>query len=181
MFPVDLTEGQVRLREFRADDVDALHRVYGSPAATQHLSFEPRVRDDVELLLKRIAVDALALPRSEYALAVQLCAGDDMIGMARLALGDFRSGQIGFALRPDRWRQGLGTDAVRALLRLGFAELGLHRVWGARSPLNEGSARLMTGLGMTVEGRIRDHVFVRGAWRDSIVHSILEHEWRPTP
>ncbi|MEV7782834.1 GNAT family protein [Kitasatospora sp. NPDC088351] len=32
---------------------------------------------------------------------------------------------------------------------------------------------------MTEDGRIRDHVFVHGAWRDSITYSILEHEWTP--
>ncbi|MFF7455497.1 hypothetical protein [Kitasatospora sp. NPDC008115] len=32
---------------------------------------------------------------------------------------------------------------------------------------------------MTEEGRIRDHVLVRGAWRDSTTCSILEHEWTP--
>jgi hypothetical protein len=32
---------------------------------------------------------------------------------------------------------------------------------------------------MTEDGRIRDHVLVNGAWRDSITYSILEHEWTP--
>jgi hypothetical protein len=31
----------------------------------------------------------------------------------------------------------LNYDTVRLLQRLGFTELGLHRIWGARSPLNE--------------------------------------------
>jgi RimJ/RimL family protein N-acetyltransferase len=66
---------------------------------------------------------------------------------------------------------------VQALLELAFGRLKLHRVWGARSPVNEASARLMAGVGMAEEGRIRHHVFVRGAWRDSVVHSILEDEW----
>lgn len=30
---------------------------------------------------------------------------------------------------------------------------------------------------MVEEGRIRGHVEKGGAWRDSIVHAILEHEW----
>ncbi|MET8697468.1 GNAT family protein [Kitasatospora sp. NPDC004723] len=34
-----------------------------------------------------------------------------------------------------------------------------------------------SGSGATEDGRIRDHVFVHGAWRDSITYSILEHEW----
>ncbi len=29
--------------------------------------------------------------------------------------------------------QGKGLETVRLLQRLGFAELGLHRIWGARS------------------------------------------------
>jgi RimJ/RimL family protein N-acetyltransferase len=63
------------------------------------------------------------------------------------------SARIGFALHADRWRRGHGAETARLLLRLGFGEPGLHRVWGARSPYNVVSAKLMTKLGM-VEGRI---------------------------
>lgn len=196
MHPVEVTGsgGRIRLREFVTADVSALHAVYGDPVATRYLSFEPRSRDEVERIVKGIISDARAVPRCEYAMAVEVthasgraeAPGDAVgigtslgvvIGMARLAVGDYRSGQIGFALRPDRWHQGLGTEAVQALLELAFNRLELHRVWGARSPTNEASARLMTRIGMREEGRIRDHVFVRGAWRDSVVHSILEDEW----
>ena len=55
--------------------------------------------------------------------------------MARLALGEHRRGQIGFALHPDQWGYGLGTETVRLLLDLGFHHLELHRIWGARFPL----------------------------------------------
>jgi RimJ/RimL family protein N-acetyltransferase len=179
MHPVEVrgTRGRLRLRELGVGDVGALHRVYGDADATRFLSFEPRSREDVERIVARIVTDALATPRLEYALGVE-CTGDrTMIGVARLAVGDHKSGQVGFALRPDQWGRGLGTEAVGALLELAFGRLHLHRVWGARSPDNLASARLMTALGMAEEGRIRHHVFVRGAWRDSVVHSILEDEW----
>ncbi len=35
----------------------------------------------------------------------------------------------------------------------------------------------MSNLGMVEEGRIRGHIRVNGAWRDSVVHSILDTEW----
>ena len=73
--------------------------------------------------------------------------------------------------------QGKGLETVRLLQRLGFAELGLHRIWGARSPLNHASARTMHAAGMVEEGTIRGHLFTRGAWRDSVVHSILREEY----
>ncbi|GAA1125780.1 hypothetical protein GCM10009663_75410 [Kitasatospora arboriphila] len=68
---------------------------------------------------------------------------------------------------------------MHLLCGLGVNALGLHRIWAARSPLNEASARTLLRAGMTEDGRIRDHVFSHGAWRDSITYSILEHEWTP--
>lgn len=178
MRPVALTTRRLRLREFDVADALALHRVYGDAEATRHLSFEPRSYDDVELLVKRIVSDSHVQPRLEYALAVEESPSLEVIGMARLAVSTSGCGQVGFALRPDRWRQGLGTEAVQALLDFGFGQLGLHRIWGARSPANVASARLMTAIGMAEEGRIANHVYVRGGWRDSVVHAILDSQWR---
>ncbi|MFI0410456.1 GNAT family N-acetyltransferase [Actinomadura sp. 3N508] len=73
------------------------------------------------------------------------------------------SAQLGFALRADRWGKGLGAETVRLLLQLGSEDLVLHRLWGARSPDNAMSARLMTKLDMIEEGRIRGHLRLRGA------------------
>ena len=101
---------------------------------------------------------------------------EELIGAARLATGEYESATIGFALRPDQWGQGKGLETVRLLQRLGFTELGLHRIWGARSPLNKASARTMRAAGMIEEGTIRGHLHTRGAWRDSVVHSILREE-----
>ncbi len=177
MYPVLLETQRIRLRELADRDLEGILRIYGDPVATRQLSFEPRTREQVATFLANSARQAREEPRVEYALAVALIGSDEAIGSARLAVGEHRSGQFGIALRADRWGQGLGLEAVQLLLDLGFRQLGLHRIWGARAPHNTVSERLMSKLGMVEEGRIRDHVFVRGAWRDSIVHSILEHEW----
>lgn len=170
----------VMLRELTEADAAALHKVYGNEEAARHLSFEPRTAKQVEGIIKAAMQSATAEPRSEYALAV---AGKDeeLIGSARLATGEHQSAQIGFALRPDRWGQGKGLETVRLLQHLGFRELGLHRIWGARSPLNQASARTMHAAGMIEEGTMRGHLFTRGAWRDSVVHSILREEFTSCP
>ncbi|WP_243725690.1 GNAT family N-acetyltransferase [Actinomadura rubrisoli] len=169
------------LREFVRDDTDGILAVYGDPVVTKHLSFEPRSRDQVAATLDNVIEAATKQPRTEYSLAVVSVESGEVIGFGRLAVDAQHpgqsSGQLGFALRADRWGRGLGTETVRLLLRLGFQELGLYRLWGARSPDNAVSAKLMTRLGMVEEGRIRGHIRVRGAWRDSVVHSILQDEW----
>ncbi|WP_171161890.1 GNAT family N-acetyltransferase [Streptomyces sp. I05A-00742] len=179
MYPVSRRSQRLELRELTLDDVDAVFAIYGSHEATEHLSFEPRTREDVGHILARSIASATERPRTEYALAVVERSARHLIGFGRLA-GDPHQQQaatMGFALHPDAWGAGLGTETVHLLLCLGFEDQGLHRIWGARSPLNEASARTMLRAGMVEEGRIREHVQKNGRWRDSIVHAALSHEW----
>ncbi|MGB6165784.1 MAG: GNAT family protein [Pseudonocardiaceae bacterium] len=76
-----------------------------------------------------------------------------------------------------RWGHGYALDAARTIIDFGFTILGLHRISGAIGPDNAVSIALVTRLGFTQEGRLRDHVFTNGAWRDSILYSLLAHEW----
>lgn len=179
MNPVSIVGPQLSLRELSEDDTNALLAVYGNEQATEHLSFEPRTREQVEAIVADTIRHASAEPRTVYGLAITLTGSPELIGYARLAVEPHRAAQIGFALSPECWGRGNGAETVRLLLSLGFAVLGLHRVWGARSPKNLASAAVMLKNGMTEEGRIRDHVFTHGAWRDSVTHSILESEWSP--
>ncbi len=181
MYPVRIDGNGVYLREFTDADVDAVLAVYGDPVVTEHLSFAPHNRDQVAASLAAAIRAATVEPRTEYSLAAAATDTGEAIGFARLAVDTVHPGQhsaqIGFAIRADQWGQGHGAETARLLLRLGFDKLGLHRLWGARSPDNTVSEQLMRKLSMVEEGRIRGHLLVRGAWRDSVVHSILEDEW----
>ncbi|MFJ4591378.1 MULTISPECIES: GNAT family N-acetyltransferase [unclassified Kitasatospora] len=179
MTPVHLTGPNLALREVEPEDTDDLLAIYGDPEATRHLSFEPRTREQVQAITDRSIASAHASPRDEYCLAVTLFDEHRLIGYARLATEPQQAATIGFALHQAAWGKGHGTETVHLLCALGFNVLRLHRIWAARSPLNEASARTLLRAGMTEDGRIRDHVFVHGAWRDSITYSILKHEWSP--
>ncbi|WP_028811100.1 GNAT family N-acetyltransferase [Streptomyces flavidovirens] len=181
MYPVARHRSRLALRELTLEDVDAVHAIYGSSEATEHLSFEPRTRDQVAGIVARSIASATATPREEYALAVTEGEGGPLVGYARLALDPHqqRAATIGGALHRDAWGIGYGTETVHLLLDLAFDDLDLHRVWAARAPKNEASAKTLLAAGMTEEGRIRGHVFVRGAWRDSVVYGVLKEERNP--
>jgi ribosomal-protein-alanine N-acetyltransferase len=177
MYPVALKGDVIALREFDQSDTVALHKVYGDPQATEHLSFESKGIPELDRIVNDAIDSAKESPRTVYMLAVTRADDDELIGVARLGTGEYQSAQIGFALRADQWGQGWGIAIVRLLERLGFEELKLHRIWGARSPLNDRSQRTMSAAGMIEEGTIRGHLFTRGAWRDSVVHAILSDEY----
>jgi [ribosomal protein S5]-alanine N-acetyltransferase len=174
--PVQAVGKLISLRELREADAPALHAVYGDPDVCRHMSFTPRTAGECAAIIAAARKDVDADPRQVYMLAV--CGdGDELIGAARLGLGEWKSAQFGIALRPDQWGHGRGTEAVRLLFRLAFRDLDVHRVWGARSPRNYASGRLMTAAGMTEDGTIRSHVLRHGVWEDSATASILQDEF----
>ncbi|MEU7564215.1 GNAT family N-acetyltransferase [Streptomyces eurythermus] len=183
MYPINRSSTRLALRELSVEDVNAVLAIYGSPRATEHLSFEPRSREQVGQIIARSIAGATERPRREFSLAVIERKSSALVGFGRLALDPHqqRGATMGFALRPEAWGAGYGVEMVRLLLSVGFDELNLHRIWGARSPWNEASARTMAAVGMVEEGVIREHLLKGGVWRDSVVHAILEREWRAAP
>ncbi|MFI6480470.1 GNAT family N-acetyltransferase [Nonomuraea sp. NPDC050663] len=176
---VQVTGAQLGLREVTPADVADLHAIYGNPAATEHLPFNPRTPDEVSSMIAEARKEADAEPRRLYLLAVTEPQDDKVIGVARLHIeADHpHSAEIGLGLRPDLWGRGLGTDLVRLILGFGFRQLRLHRIWGARSPANVPAQLAMLVAGMVEEGRVRHHVLTPTGYRDSIVHSAISDEW----
>lgn len=174
---VRLAGDRVRLREFRSDDLDDADAILGDDMVTRWLSFDSRTRkEQVEVLTGAIERAKLS-PRTEYYLAVTTHTDDRLIGFVRLGLGGVRAAKLGAAIAAAHWGHGYALDATRTIIDFGFSTLGLHRISGAIGPDNAASIALVTRLGFTQEGRLRDHVFTNGAWRDSILYSLLAHEW----
>lgn len=174
MYPVHLTGDKVVLREFRAEDEDGLLAVIGDDRVTTWLSHDSRDLAAVRAMLAGVIERRVAEPRAEYFLAVALPESDRLIGLARLGLGGVQAAKLGYAIRADEWGKGYATDAARTLVRFGFAQLGLHRITAAIGPDNLGSITVVKRLGFEHEGRLSDHVFTNGRWRDSELFALVK-------
>lgn len=176
--PVRLAGPQVVLREFRPADEADVSAIVGDAEVTRWLSFDTRDRTAAGVMLEGIRRRAADTPRHEFYLAVTRPGNERVLGFARLA----RTGataKLGYAVRRDAWGGGLATHAARLLLSYGFDHLDVHRVTAAVGPDNQASVRVLSSLGFSYEGRLRDHVLTNGAWRDSLLFSLLREEWKP--
>jgi RimJ/RimL family protein N-acetyltransferase len=90
---------------------------------------------------------------------------------------EHNQGEIGFVLHPDHQGQGYGTEAMRELLRIGFEDVGLHRIVGRCDARNGASARLMQRLGMRLEAHLRENELIKGEWCDELIYAMLATEW----
>jgi RimJ/RimL family protein N-acetyltransferase len=175
-----LTE-RLSLRPFTDDDLDAFHDIQRRADVVRFLYWEPRTRDEAkEMLGRRKLQSAIDREGDGLHLAADLRATDQLIGHFSLffASAEHRQGEVGFVLHPDHQGHGYGIEGALVMLRLGFEDLGLHRIVGRCDARNVGSARLMERLGMRREAHLIENEFVKGEWADELDYAMLDSEWR---
>jgi hypothetical protein len=69
-------------------------------------------------------------------------------------------------------------DAAAALMRYGFDEMGLHRIWSEIYAIDTAKQALFADLGLTLDGRHRQTHWTQGQWTDSLFYGILASEFR---
>jgi len=87
--------------------------------------------------------------------------------------------EIGYAISDDIHKQkGYMTEALNAVITYGFTVMGLHRIEALAAPYNEPSLKLLANMGFKFEGKLREHYNVDGKMEDSVMYSLLKHEFR---
>ncbi|MBN05717.1 GNAT family protein [Ponticaulis sp.] len=69
-------------------------------------------------------------------------------------------------------------DAGRVLLRYGFEELNLHKVWAEIYSIDKPKQQLFYELGFTREGVHRETHWTEGQWVDSLFYGLLAKDFR---
>jgi RimJ/RimL family protein N-acetyltransferase len=170
--PVLLTT-RLRLRQFRDDDVDAMHQSLANPESMQFWNTPPHTRRiDTERAVRRM-VDCT--PSYYRFWAVSDIATDCCIGMVNYHDGHVRNkrASIGYLIDPAQQRRGFATEAVSALLDHCFGTLGLRRIQAFIQPENTASRALAEKLGFFCEGLLRDNLRVAGQWRNEMLYALV--------
>ncbi|MCC3302637.1 GNAT family N-acetyltransferase [Arthrobacter sp. zg-Y895] len=164
---------RVTLRDFRADDVDAVHAFASDPMVTQWSTWGPNTWPDTRSFVADAAAEPAAPERTRFTLAVLF--QDRLVGTAAVwtTSASDRNGELGYTLAHDVWGQGLATEAAALLLGHAFGPMGLVRVEATCHPGNAGSVRVLEKNGFAFEGRLREHRLVRGKRRDSLLFAAL--------
>jgi ribosomal-protein-alanine N-acetyltransferase len=110
--------------------------------------------------------------------AITLHDSGSLIGAMGLVITSrFDHAELGYWVGRPYWGRGYCTEAANAVIRYGFAGLGLHRIHASHFARNPASGRVMRNLGMKQEGILREHVKKWGKYEDLVVFGLLKHEW----
>ena len=174
-----LATERLLLRPFTDADADALFVMYGPPDVSRYLYTEPRTRDEIPEMLERAkqlsAIDA----HDGLRLAAVLKASGEVVGDLSLwrVSREHRQGEVGYVFDPAHQGHGYATEAVREMLRIGFEEVGFHRIVGRLDARNAASAAVLERVGMRREAHLRENDFIKGEWADELIYAMLASEW----
>jgi len=166
------------LREFREEDWPEMLAYWENPLYQRYNPDLPDREGFVRELVAMFVASQAEDPRRTWQLAIMNTADGRMIGNCGIRVNDAELGEanIGYELNPRDWANGYATEAAAAIVRFGFDELRLHRIWAECVADNIGSTRVLEKLGMRREAHVREHKHYKHRWWDTLIYAILEPE-----
>jgi ribosomal-protein-alanine N-acetyltransferase len=139
---------------------------------TPHLNIE-ETKGYIEYLQKQYR-------RGNYADWGLNCKADGVfIGTCGFANMDFQNnkGELGYVLSPSYQGKGYMKEAVLAILKLSYLELGLERVELRIMEGNKASVKFAESVGFKYEGTTRNSLYLRGEYKTILHYSLLKEEY----
>src|SRR5437763_5140442 len=174
---MQLTTGRLALRELEEGDWPAVLAYQSDPRYLRYYEWTERTEEDVRAFVRMLVGLREEEPRTKFQLAVVLREGGQLIGNCGVRVNNpaMREANIGYELDPRHWGRGYATEAARAILGFGFAELHPHRVWAECVADNVRSARVLEKLGMRREAHSREQRWYKGRRWDTRIYAIRDH------
>ncbi len=93
--------------------------------------------------------------------------------------GQLGQAELGYRLLRRHWRRGLASEGSRELLRHGFLDLGLHRIFAQTMTVNEASRATMASVGLRF---VRTFFLdwdepIAGAEQGEVEYAMTRDEW----
>ncbi|HVV27557.1 MAG TPA: GNAT family N-acetyltransferase [Rhizomicrobium sp.] len=153
-----------------AGDAPALFDILGDPLAMRFWN---------HAAITRLAMVEELIREQQAAMANGVCRywtvfeKGDAIGSVDLSMIEGRTAELGFVLRPDRWGQGLATEAAAAVVAHGWGVLNLVRLAAAVQSGNAAAARVLEKTGFRLAER-HSQVLLPGGIRRDCAFYLLE-------
>ncbi|GAC1442024.1 MAG: hypothetical protein NVS3B26_03630 [Mycobacteriales bacterium] len=167
MEPVEITAGRLHLRPWRASDADAVLAACSDPQTQRWTSVPvPYTLEHASSFVEEAGPRGWATG-TDCGFAVCDATSGEVLGSIALRARPERGlWDVGYWTARGARGQGVMSEALGALCRWGFAELGAERIEWLAAIGNWASRRVAEKAGFTVEGTLRDGLPGREGRRD---------------
>ena len=140
------------IRPYTHDDLEELIEMRTDPEVYRYLG-GPERQNRVEIT-KRLDFYLQCYEKLGFGMSAMILKenGETIGGSGLQPLEDTGEIEVGYSLKKNYWRRGIGYECANAWLRYGFGVAGLERIVAVADKENVGSWRIMEKCGMTFEG-----------------------------
>ena len=169
-----LSTARLILRELVDEDTAAIFQLRSNPEVMRFIPKPLNTHtDEAWLMIREFHLASLRNESIMWGITVK---GSNMvmgyIGFWRI-MKEYHRAEIGYALHPDLWGQGLMSEAVAATMEYGFQEMGLHSVEASVRPDNPSSIQVLERNNFVKEGHFKENIRAHGMFVDSVIYSRL--------
>ena len=84
---------------------------------------------------------------------------------------------LGYWIAKQFWNKGIMTEALKRILKFGFEELKINKIYALHLIENVASGKVMQKVGMVKEGVFADHNYSKGKFRTVVQYRMLRREY----
>ncbi len=176
-YPI-LTTQRLTLEQPRITDIPNLIKYAGDgkvAATTQNMP-HPYQAEDAVFWLNMANTGFLS--QSKYIFGIRLKATDELIGGMGLHLTpEFNRAELGYWVGVPFWNKGYATEAAGAILKFGFEQLKLNKIYAVHLIGNGSSGKVMTKNGMIKEGELKEHYKKGDEYRSVYQYRLTKGEY----
>lgn len=180
-FPT-LTTPRLKLEEVRTSDIPAIIQYAGAEeiARTTLSMPHPYAEKDAIYWIHKARTGFHS--GEHFIFGIRLADTDEFMGGIGLVVNKrFNKAEIGYWIGIPFWNQGYTTEATAAILKFGFEELGLNKIYAQFLKENPASGKIMIKNGMIQEAELVDHIRKNGEYKTSLQYRLTKAEYEQLP
>ena len=161
-----LTE-RLSLGVILASDIPSIIKYAGAAEVGEHMLNLPHPYYEKDAIFWLNLAHQGWQDKSNYIFGIRLQETQELIGGIGLQItSSYDRGELGYWIGVPFWGQGYMSEAVAAVLKFGFETAGLHKIFAIHDIANPASGKVMSKNGMVKEGELKDHIKVKGAYKN---------------
>ena len=172
-----ITTERLLLRAYTSDDAPAMWRLINVREVALNTLRIPYPYPEGEAERWTASHDE-RVQRGDHAFAITMRETQELVGTVGLHLkAENDSAEIGYWIGIPFWGRGYATEAAGALMRYGFENFPLNRIFAMHFRRNPASGRVLHKIGMRYEGTLRQHLKKWDEYVDLECYGILRSEF----
>lgn len=174
----ELRTPRLRLRKMTMRDAQDIYRYSRDPEVARHVLWDAhRSIGDARAYLRYMLRRYRSHEPSSW--GIELAETGRIIGTIGFmwVQQDNNAAEVGYSLAREYWNRGIMTEALRAVIRYGFEDMGLNRIEAQHETTNPASGAVMRHCHMLKEGTLRSRLFNKGHYVDVDLYAILRKDY----